>query len=119
MKQIYLAVLITVAVVTPASAADKDGAYNTTGSRSCGDWVKERKEDGWPAVSLAAWVAGYITAYNLHTPDTWDIKGKTDVESVLLWIDNYCQSTPLSNLASAMDELTTLLWPDRTVSAPK
>ena len=118
MKQIYLAVLILFAIVTPASALDKDTNYRVMGALSCGEWVKERKEDGWETVVTISWVSGYLTAYNLLAPDTYNILGNTDRESVYLWIDNYCQANPLNDLSDAMVHLAIELQPGRTVTKP-
>ena len=95
------------------TAADKDGHFAAQGNVSCGRWVKDRKENRWLETANMFWVVGYITAYNREKPDVWQILGSTDVESVYLWMDKYCQENPLSDLADGMNVLTNELWPNR------
>jgi len=118
MKTLSLIVLIlSFTFATPATARDKDDMYWVQGAISCGEWVKFRKEDSWEATATKAWIAGYITAYNLHRPDVYNILGSTDLESVNLWMDKYCQENPLSHLAKGMRALTIELWANRKRTA--
>jgi len=114
MKTLSLIVLVlSFTITTPATAADKDNNYNVQGPISCGIWVKDRQKGGWEFASDVYWIGGYITAYNAQTPDVFDILNKTDMESVFLWMDKYCQENPLRKLAEGMESLTDELWPNR------
>jgi len=118
MKTLSLIVLVlSFAITTPATAYDKTGAYSAQGSPSCGAWVKNRKEDSWTGSALETWITGYITAYNLQTPDVYNILGNTGIDSVYLWMDKYCQENPLKRLAKGMEILTHELWPNRKRTA--
>lgn len=103
----------------PAMAYDEKGEYFATGASSCGEFVANRRADDYRAVRDGAWVAGYITAYNLLTPDTHSIAGTSDLSSMLLWLDNYCQAKPLNILPEAMQALTMKLRPKRHRSGQK
>ena len=50
--------------------------------------------------------AGYLTAFNRQTPETYDVLGLTSFEDALRFIDGYCKSHPLENLTAAMEALT-------------
>jgi len=114
MKRLSLIVLVlSFAFAAPATAADKDGYSATQGNVSCGTWVKDRKEDGWQYVANINWIVGYITAYNRQVPDVYQILGSTDMASVYLWMDKYCQENPLGTLPKGMQLLTNELWPNR------
>jgi len=114
MKRLSLIVLVlSFTFAAPATAADKDGNYVLIGRISCGDWVKDRKEESWALTANSSWLSGYITAYNIRTPDVYNILGSTDMESVRLWMDKYCQENPLSKLVDGMSVLTNELWPNR------
>jgi len=118
MKTLSLIMLVlSFAITTSATAADSKRVYVTQGVRSCGEWVKNRKIASWEDSVMRAWIAGYITAYNLQTPDVKSILGSTDLESVLLWMDKYCQENPLKGLAQGMQVLTDELWPNRKRTA--
>jgi len=115
MKRLSLIVLvICFAITTPATAAEKDGKYSAQGARTCGIWIRDHKEkDGWPPIVIETWITGYIAAYNTYNPDVYNILGSTDMQSVYLWMDKYCQENPLSNIAHGMIVLTNELWPNR------
>jgi len=118
MKRLSLVVLVLSFTFTAtAMAADKDGSYSTQGARSCGQWVKDRKHDGWEATADMAWIAGYISAFNRKTPDVFSILGSTDMEGIILWMDKYCQENPLGELGKGMEFLTYELWPNRKRTA--
>ncbi len=118
MKRLSLIVLVlSFTFAAPVTAADKDGLFWWQDKISCGDWVKGRKEDSWTQTAYIFWIGGYITTYNLHIPDVYNILGSTDMESVFLWMDKYCQENPLSNLSIGMIVLTNELWPNRKRTA--
>jgi len=125
MKRLIALTILTVLALTftmPVMAADKNEEYGTYGI-TCGAWVEARKEleSGKENVFLNAlggdilqlWFAGYVTAFNSHVDDVYDILGSTDWVSVNLWMDKYCQENPLSNVSSGMEEITGELWANR------
>jgi hypothetical protein len=65
------------------------------------------------------WSAGYLTAFNLRTPGTYDILGNTDINGAMLWLENYCRNNPLERFATAWNELFNELSPTRTTQKPK
>ena len=117
------ALVCLLAFSAPGYSDDVNRDFYGYGSLSCGIWHEIRQN--WKtktnanAFGAAFWISGYITAYNTMTPDTWDILGNTDMDSVYLWIDKFCQENPLGHLASAMQDLTDELYPNRTVKAPE
>ena len=98
---------------------DMEGRFSTQGARSCGQYVEAARDKkislGYAATE--AWVAGYITAYNSETRDTYDILGASDLKSAMLWLENWCNSNPLRNMGDAMQSLTAELHPRRHRSA--
>jgi len=112
MKPLILIVLILSLTITmPAIAADKDGFVVAMGDITCEEWVSVRKKNSY--IYEEGWIAGYMSAYNLLTPEVINILGNTDMDSIYLWVDNYCQEKPLSSLFGAMRILTQELWPSR------
>ncbi|MCH8079863.1 MAG: hypothetical protein IIA06_08825 [Proteobacteria bacterium] len=118
MKTLSLIVLVlSFTFTTPTMAADKDGFYASYDDYSCGDWVKYRANGGIKEITGKWWIVGYLTAYNKETSDVYNILGSTDLESVYLWMDKYCQENPLKGLSYGMDILTNELWPNRKRTA--
>jgi hypothetical protein len=108
--------IITVVLVLLSSStqsADKTGSYAIIGSgtASCGKYVEARKSDS--DGNYRAWLAGYISALNLMTKDTYNVMGETDTDGMMLWIENYCTGNPLKRFESAAQAVSAKLLPTR------
>ncbi len=103
------------AAASSALGADTDGAYWSQRPESCREIHRLLgSQERTPALmNLRGWVAGYLTAYNRQTPETYDILGIKDFEDAMRFIDGYCKVQPLGNLTGAMEALTEGLTPDR------
>ena len=114
MNRIFLA-LTLVMCACPIFAADKDRAYGSQRPASCRDFLKVyRADDRRPEFEpVRNWIAGYITAYNRQTPDTYDIVGTSDFEHVLQSVERHCKDDPFSNVGAAMEAVTADLYPTR------
>jgi hypothetical protein len=91
-------------------ARDKSGAYAIIGSgtKSCGTFIEDKKS---PADSIyRAWVAGYITALNMHIEGINNLMGSTDMNGLIVWLENYCMQNPLSNFETAVQALAAKLF---------
>jgi len=118
MKRLSLIVLVlSFTFAAPVTAYTVKGEYKAVGTITCGLWFKYRAQGGWMENAVIGYISGYITAYNFKTPDVHNIMGSTDIESVYLWMDKYCQENPLSMLSDGMEELTYELWPNRERTA--
>lgn len=96
-----------------ADAADKSGSYVTwgLGTDSCGTYTTARRDQS--DLMYRVWLGGYLTATNIDTPDTVDIGGSTDLNGLLGWLDNYCQTNPTSSFGNAAEALVIFLYPKR------
>ncbi len=123
MKRTIFVLAMSLFLPATINAADIDGNYAIVSVEgvieSCGLYVAARDE-GRRGGNVKeryhiSWIAGYLTAYNLKTPDTYDIGGQT----ILLWLENYCKRNPLAGLAKAVELLTVELHPKRIRTKPK
>ncbi len=114
MNRIVLALALA-AATSPVHAADKDGAYGSQRPDSCKEFVRVHPAGGRrpESVGVRSWIAGYITAYNRQTPDTYDVTGITDFEQVLVSVERFCKANPLSDVGAAMETVTDELHPAR------
>ena len=114
MKRILFATALC-AAASSAMAADAEGAYWSQRPESCREFRRlQASDERTPALmSIRGWIAGYITAYNRQTPDTYDVLGITDFDAALRFVDSYCKAHPLDNLTVAMEALTEDLSPKR------
>jgi hypothetical protein len=101
-----------------AVAADNKGKYVMLGASTCGAYLKELSAGSIDNVRDYGWLAGYITAYNVMTPNTYDILGNSDLRSVELWVKNYCDKNPLKNISNAVEVLMIELYPTRKIKGP-
>ncbi len=109
------------------NAGDIDGTHAVWVGKgkmgSCGQYVTTRDEarrgDYREENLHSNWIAGYVTAYNRQTPDTYDIFGQTDISAMLLWLENFCKQKPLVSFAAATWLLTDELHPRRIRKKPK
>ena len=100
-----------------ACAADRDGKHAVLGSVSCARFIEDRKEGRWQAMPHAAWVEGYITAYNAHVPDTYNVLGGIDVERVIQRLENWCSVNVDKPLVEGLEKLIVELSPRRQRAA--
>ncbi len=127
MKRMIFLLAMSLFLPATVNAEDIDGNYHVltpTGAiGSCGQYVaardKARRGEYRDQNLHFSWMLGYITAYNYQTPDTYDVRGQTDTLGILLWLENYCKQTPLTDFTVAMELLTDELHPKRTRKAPK
>ena len=114
MKRIVLVLALASNCVT-VRAADHDRAYWSQRPASCRDFLKvyradDRKPESEP---VRNWIAGYISAYNRQTPETYDILGTTEFDRVLPAVERFCKDNALSDVGAAMEAVTADLYPTR------
>ena len=127
MKRTIFALAMSLFLPATVNASDIDQRYSVSYAEgkmgSCGQYVTARDEGRrgeYRDHNLHfTWILGYITAYNYQAPDTYDVRGQTDTSGILLWLENYCKQTPLTDFAVAMELLTDELYPNRIRKAPK
>jgi hypothetical protein len=102
MKFLYLACAgVAVFAGTAAFSADNAGqfAVRGAGGLSCSVWAdianganQEQQRDG--ILTFQSWLAGYITASNRLSPDTYDAMPYLDMVNVLAIVLNECRANP-------------------------
>jgi hypothetical protein len=86
-------------------------AVHIRGVRSCGIWVTETQENGWPIVATRSWLIGYLSGKVSESGR--DVMRGADNASFFLWVDNYCNANPLKDIADAGDALLSELSKNR------
>src|SRR3981081_3831982 len=77
-----LALLAALAATSGAWAADKNAQYGIL-TDTCGEYAKDRAKNR--TLRYTSWIAGYVTAYNAASPDTYNILGDSTVKSTMQW----------------------------------
>ena len=123
MKRLLLLLLLLASA--GAAGSDKDGYTAVVSGRSCREFIELRQKQGEPNADVRdtaslmdyshalGWIAGYITALNWQTPDTYQMLGDSDFKSTVLWIENYCKEHPSNDISRGMRALTITLYPHR------
>jgi hypothetical protein len=102
--KLYLVFLFWVfACVIPSTAQ----AVILIAPTDCGNWVKDRKDNGWLTRANQANLLGYLSG--LAMARNKDFLRNTSNQSLFLWIDKYCQDNPLSNVYEGGLELSYVL----------
>lgn len=85
-------------------AADKTGNYAIwgLGQKSCFRYLKDRAaaEDG----PYKSYIMGYLTAYNAVTPETYSISRDMNLDEIMIWLDDYCDTNQMHGMESSMLE---------------
>jgi hypothetical protein len=80
----------------------------TFGNRDCGVWIN-RKKNNFSELGATSWLNGYMSGLNVmhklngHKDNPLD--KVNSVDQIHLWMDNYCQKNPLSNVSDGGDAL--------------
>lgn len=111
------AIVATMLMSATAQAADANGRFFIVGAGAvtCQQYVgasQERK------LYAETWWAGYITALNRSTGDTYHLMGDAQSELVNEMLQEYCAANPNDRLAIAVHKVVERLYPNRTRKSP-
>jgi hypothetical protein len=100
-----------------AQAADGSGHYFIVGagSHTCQEYTRATPDQ---KLYAETWMAGYISAINRLTPDTYHVAGETSVENVNGMIAQYCGENPDTSLGVAIHRVLERLYPQRIRQSP-
>lgn len=95
-----------------AQAADSTGGFavDGIGARSCADLTKAAADqDVKTMAAFASWTDGFMTGYNIHQPETFDITPWQTVELTVSKLGVFCKENPDIPFVEAAGKLTTVL----------
>lgn len=78
-------------------------AIEVGGMVSCGTWIKESSV-GVLRTQNQLWLIGFLSGIAFGT--NRDLLKGVDKESIIVWVNNYCQSNPLDSTADAGAKLS-------------
>jgi len=106
MKKLSTILLLLLSFTVAIGFSANCNANTVRGLPSCGTWVKDRTERDKDLFSSAmdeTWVLGYLSGLNLYEPR--DLLHPIDANSINLWMDNFCNSNPLKDVADGAEAL--------------
>lgn len=104
-----------VLTATPLQAKDMNQNFATfgKGSESCLSYMESRVDNGRELERFKQFIFGYLSAFNLMIPQTFNILGERSMNDVFEWIDGYCLKTPNDNITNAVAALTQAYFEER------
>lgn len=122
-----LLVFATAGIHSAAQAADANRDYQVRATNkvdSCAALnravVAAKKEDDWRALyGFSLYMMGYLSAVNRVAFDTYDIAGKTNSKTILVWLENYCEENPDDSFDTALVNMTVEFYPNRYSVKPR
>ena len=107
--RLFVTLLAAVAViVAPAAAARDDNGLFTVkgvGALDCAAYVRTAKAGGQGLAQYSGYLAGYVSAYNEHQPDTFDLLPWQSMETLMLLMLRRCQQTPDLSFGVAVTQM--------------
>ncbi|CAA0118104.1 Uncharacterised protein [Halioglobus japonicus] len=78
-----------------------------------------KNEDDWSALyGFSLYTMGYLTGVSRLAHDTYDIGGRKNTKTLMVWLEQYCLDNPDESFDSALSHLIAEMYPQRTIQAP-
>ncbi len=99
----------------PLQARDFEGAYAVygAGAQPCSTYTAAVSQGGREEDFFIDWMIGYLSAFNVIMPDTYDILGDNGFPLAQSWMADHCLKFPRESFVNAMARLTEVLYPTR------
>lgn len=122
-----LLMLVLAGVAEVGRAADVNRQYRVRATNkvdSCAALNRAvtaaKQEDDWRALyGFSLYTMGYLSALNRLAYDTYDIAGKANSKTVLVWLQNYCAEHPDDSFDTALVHMSAEFYPNRYTSKPR
>ncbi|MCG2634463.1 MAG: hypothetical protein J4A00_05995 [Gammaproteobacteria bacterium] len=113
-------VLLLLCFAPLAGAIDQQGQHKMhgIGSLSCAEYLVARRGVHGGTALFMEWLAGYVSAINQSTALLYDAAGGVGRETLLEWLDGYCQAHAQSLFGDAAFNLLYQLEPLRQIERP-
>jgi len=120
MKSISLIGLFILLFASQAFARDFEGGYAVfgAGGESCKTYLTSMKT-GQRQEYFINWTIGYLTAFNVIMPNTYNILGESDFAEAQGWLQRHCNRYKNQLYINALIKLTEVLYPLRYESGLK
>ena len=103
-KAIQMMILATALISVSGHSASVMGA----GTKSCGAWTNDMKEEGVDKYLQAQWLLGYVSGVASMVTEA-DIIKERDAHGLARWMDIYCKDNPLALIQNGADALAVML----------
>lgn len=119
MKIVTGFILLLLSHVLQARDFEDNYAVYGAGSDSCGMYLQAMRKGGRELDYFIDWTIGYLSAFNVIMPNTYNILGESDFPTSQRWLERHCQKYPKELFVNALIKLTGVLHPMRYQSSLK
>ena len=110
-----LLMLAALLLAAPLQARDFEDNYAVygAGAQPCSTYLIAIDKGGSEEDFFVDWVIGYMSAFNLIMPETYNILGESDFPTAQRWLQDHCRKYPRELFINAVARLTEILYPTR------
>ncbi|MCW8936036.1 MAG: hypothetical protein OQK98_15080 [Gammaproteobacteria bacterium] len=121
MKRLIIGCFILIMFNQQVFARDFEGGYAVygAGADSCKAYLDSMKAGGRQQDYFIDWTIGYLTAFNVIMPNTYNILGESEFAETQGWLQRHCNRYPKQLYINALIKLTEVLYPLRYQSGMK
>lgn len=121
MKTILISCLLFLFFSQASVARDFEGGYAVygAGGDSCKAYLSSMKSGGSKQDYFIDYTIGYLSAFNVIMPSTYNILGESDFAESQGWLSRHCKRYPNQLYVNAVIKLTEVLYPVRYQSGLK
>lgn len=103
-RAIWLIATLTATMASPATAADTEGlfAVKGVGALNCAAYVRAAESGSNELAQYSGYLAGYVSAYNEHLADTFDLLPWQSMETLMLVMLRRCRDVPATSFGTAV-----------------
>ncbi len=107
--------LIILFFAGPLQARDAEDNYAVygAGAEPCQLYLEAMRKGGKEQDYFIDWGVGYLSAFNVLMPETYNVLGKTGFPEAQRWLQTHCSKYPNELFINALIKLTGVLYPLR------
>lgn len=96
--------LVALVPFSTSMALDENGNYAVwgVGKKSCYSYNKARVDNDYD--NFSNYIKGFLTAYNIMEPKTYNISGSMSFEKIIEWIDDSCELKQTNSIEQTLLE---------------
>ncbi len=121
MSRLLISCFLLFTLCQQVSARDFEGGYAVygAGADNCRAYLNSIKAGGSKQDYFIDYTIGYLTAFNVIMPSTYDILGESEFADSQGWLQRNCSRYPRQLYIHALIKLTEVLYPVRYQSGLK
>ena len=113
LRNLLLVLCLLMSMSGQARDFEDNYAVFGAGAQPCSTYLIAVQKGGNEQDFFLDWVIGYLSAFNLIMPETYNILGETDFPTAQRWLTDHCRKYPNELFINAVARLTEVLYPMR------